>query len=51
MNYYNVLGVNKTASQDEIKRAFKKAAMQHHPDRGGNEETFKQPNIPDYMET
>ncbi len=41
MNYYNVLGINKTASQDEIKRAFKKAAMKHHPDRGGNEETFK----------
>jgi molecular chaperone DnaJ len=32
-DYYEVLGVNKNASQDEIKRAFRKLAMQYHPDR------------------
>lgn len=32
-DYYEVLGVNKSASQDDIKRAFRKMAMQYHPDR------------------
>jgi molecular chaperone DnaJ len=32
-DYYDVLGVNKNASQDDIKRAFRKMAMQYHPDR------------------
>jgi len=40
-DYYRDLGVPKNASQDEIKRAFKKQAMKHHPDRGGNPEAFK----------
>lgn len=39
---WDVLGVAKTATDDEIKRAYKKQAMQHHPDRGGNEEKFKE---------
>jgi len=44
MNYYSTLGVQPGASPDEIKKAFKKAAMKHHPDRGGDEAAFKQIN-------
>jgi len=37
MNYYSVLGVSKDASQIDIKQAYRKLAMKHHPDReGGN---------------
>jgi molecular chaperone DnaJ len=44
-DYYKILGVDKNASTDEIKKAFKKLAMQHHPDRqGGNEAKFKEIN-------
>lgn len=44
-DYYKVLGVEKNATTDEIKKAFKKLAMQHHPDRpGGNEAKFKEIN-------
>lgn len=44
MEYYDVLGVEKNASVDEIKRAYKKKAMEHHPDRNKDpksEEIFK----------
>tara|TARA_B100000676_G_C18004657_1_gene803004 strand:- start:181 stop:1302 length:1122 start_codon:yes stop_codon:yes gene_type:complete len=37
MDYYAVLGVNKGASSDEVKKAFKKKAMKYHPDRTGND--------------
>ena len=40
-NLYDILGVSKSASSDELKRAYKKLAIQHHPDKGGDEEIFK----------
>src|SRR5947209_4957238 len=43
-DYYEVLGVGKNASADEIKKAFRKAAIEHHPDRGGEEAKFKEIN-------
>src|SRR5262249_23485264 len=43
-DYYEVLGVSKSASADEIKKAFRKAAIEHHPDRGGDETKFKEVN-------
>ena len=41
-DYYNILGVQRTSSQDEIKKAYRKLAHQHHPDKkGGDEAKFK----------
>ncbi|MFC1662707.1 molecular chaperone DnaJ [Patescibacteria group bacterium] len=44
-DYYNILGVNRSASSDEIKRAFRKKAHEHHPDKGnGDDAKFKEVN-------
>lgn len=42
MNYYNILGINKNASADDIKKAYRKLANQHHPDKGGDTAKFQQ---------
>lgn len=42
MDYYSTLGLNKGASADEIKKAYRGMAMKHHPDRGGDEARFKE---------
>ena len=45
MDYYSTLGVPKTASDKELKSAYKKLSMQHHPDRtGGDDSKFKEIN-------
>ena len=41
-NYYETLGVDKKATQDDIKKAFRKLAQKHHPDKGGDEAKFKE---------
>jgi len=44
-DYYKVLGVDKKASQDDVKKAFRKLAHKYHPDKkGGNEQKFKEVN-------
>lgn len=42
MDHYSTLGVPKGASEQEIKSAYRKLAMQHHPDRGGDQAKFQQ---------
>jgi len=41
MEHYQTLGVAKTATPDEIKKAYRKLASQHHPDKGGDTATFQ----------
>jgi molecular chaperone DnaJ len=41
-NYYETLGLDKKASKDDIKKAFRTLAQKHHPDKGGDEARFKE---------
>jgi len=43
-DYYKILGLTKGATADEIKRAYRRLAQEHHPDKGGNQEKFKEIN-------
>jgi len=41
-DHYATLGVAKSATEDEIKRAFRRLASQHHPDKGGDTQKFQE---------
>ena len=40
MDYYSTLGISKTASASDIKKAYRKLAMENHPDKGGDSNKF-----------
>ncbi len=42
MDYYKILGIDKKATEQEIKKAYRKLAQKHHPDAGGDAQKFKE---------
>ena len=43
-NYYHILGLQNFASLNDIRRAYRRLALRHHPDRGGDAERMKELN-------
>jgi len=41
-DYYKTLNINRSATEDEVKKAFRSLSKQHHPDKGGDENVFKE---------
>ena len=41
-SYYDILNIQKDASQNDIKKAYHKLAIRHHPDKGGDSNKFKE---------
>jgi DnaJ-class molecular chaperone len=41
-NYYSILGINKNASEEDIKQSYRKLAREHHPDKGGDKNLFQE---------
>lgn len=44
-DYYQILGLTPNASPEEIKKTYRSLAMKHHPDRGGEQSTFKEISV------
>jgi molecular chaperone DnaJ len=44
MDYYETLGISKSASQEEIKKAYRRQALKYHPDKGGDHDKFTEIN-------
>jgi len=44
-DYYDVLGVSKSASEDEIKAQYRKLAMKHHPDKNADNKEYSRNKI------